>query len=83
MNVGRATQVLLTGQALSRQQVLGVVDKVTLEDVVRVAKKVIPGKPSMAAIEASHTHTHTTWMKFDSKNFLQVSGFAKACMALL
>ena len=56
MNVGRATQVLLTGQALSRQQVLGVVDKVTLEDVVRVAKKVIPGKPSMAAIGGlSHT----------------------------
>lgn len=49
-------EVLMTGQALSLQQVLGAVDKVTLDDVVRVSKKVITGKPSMACIgDLSHT----------------------------
>lgn len=43
-------EALLSGQVVDCKQLESEVDKVTLEDVNRVAKKILNGKPTMAAV---------------------------------
>jgi len=45
-----ASQVILSGQVLSAADVANSIDAVTVADVTNIAKKVINGKPSMAAV---------------------------------
>lgn len=47
---------LLSGQVLGLEQFDSAIDKITLEDVNKVAKKIVNGKPSMVAI-GDLTHT--------------------------
>ncbi|ESN98311.1 hypothetical protein HELRODRAFT_185865 [Helobdella robusta] len=49
-------EVLLSGQYLTQKQLDSAIDKISLDDVVKVAKKVITGKPCVAAVgNLSHT----------------------------
>lgn len=45
-----SVQAMLSGTALSGSQLAGLVDKITTEQVNQLAKKVLSGKPSMAAV---------------------------------
>jgi ubiquinol-cytochrome c reductase core subunit 2 len=49
-------EVLLSGQVIGLDQFDSAIDKITLEDVNKVAKKIVNGKPSMVAI-GDLTHT--------------------------
>lgn len=45
-----ACQVMLTGQLLAPADLISAIDTVSTADVINVAKKVVNGKPSMAAV---------------------------------
>lgn len=49
-------EAILTGQSTGIEQMDAAIDKVTLDDVNKVAKKILNGKPTMAAVgDLSHT----------------------------